>query len=493
MVSVQRPRTIFVAIFSCIVGISSMAHAMEHSDGRHTPEATASGNGELPVAYIHEELSFEDALHKLRGESEDVRAAGAARRRTEAERGIALSRFMPEVSLLARATRMDAPIDLTLEPVSDLLGSLPIPLPPGLIENFRYEIQRTGFFNVTLDARMPLYTGGRLRAGLRAADLAIESATADERRALDQATTELVRRYYGARMAEEAYLVRESTARSLEQHARNARRLEETGQISRAERLRADVAFAEAQMELDTAKRTRQLTARALATLLSMEGSVRPGSDFFRVDAAPSLEDLQTEALSNNPQLQAANLGQARAHQALRAARGEFAPTVGAFAIVQMYRGDLTVLEPNWALGIQAEWKLFQGGQRFHRVHAAQALEQEIAFKVSRATQDIPLLVEKRHQAYEESLARLEQFERTRELAEESLRSQQRAFEAGLSTSLDVVDAELTLSRVNLGVLNSLYESNVAFAELMESIGRSDLLVDSMIRYAAHAPTEVNP
>lgn len=483
--SAPSHRFLFSAALSlCLLSGNALAQETAH------PHAPAPYEGPS-AAYVQDELSFEDALLQLRGENEDVRAAGAALQRAHAERGVMLSQFMPDVTLTARATRMDGPIELTLDPVRDLISDLPIP--PSFIPDFRYEIQREGFFNVTLDARMPLYTGGRLRAGVRAADLAIESAAHDERRALDQATTELVRRYFGARLAEEAYLVREATATSLERHAYHAMRLEETGQISRAERLRAEVAYAEAQMELDSAERTRKLTSQALATLLSLDTPVRPGSDFFRVEHAPALEELQQEALNNNPQLQAATLGLARAHEGVKAARGAFAPTVGAFAMVQLYRGDLTILEPNWAIGVQAEWKLLQGGRRFHEVDAAQALEQEIAWKVSRANQDIPLLVEKRFQAYEEALARLGQFERTAELADESVRAQTRAFEAGFATSLDVVDAELTRARVRLGILNAMYQSNVAFAELMEAIGRSDLLLDSIIRDASSASAEVQP
>lgn len=469
-----------------ICGLSAPAYA------QHQPTDDAPTHIDAPSSQA-QPMSFEQALHHLRGEDQNVRAAHAAVQRAEAERKVMFGKFFPEASVRARAIRMDAPIELTLDPVRDRLESLPIPLPPAFIPDFRYEIQRQGFFSVTLDAQMPLFTGGRLMAGLRAADLAIEASAFEAQEALDAGTTELVKRYFGARMADEAYNVRKQTADSLKLHAQNAQRLEEEGQISRAERLRAEVAYAEAQMELESAERQQRLTKEALRTLLSQDVEIEPTSNFFEVPYAPNLQELQQTALEHNPKFQAGSIGQRRAHEAVRAVRGEFSPTLGAFALVEIYRGDLTVLDPAWAIGLQLEWNIFQGAQRFHKLDAAKALEQEVALKVGRASQDIPLLVEQKHQAYTEALSQLRQFQRTQELAEESVYAQTRAFEAGMATSLDVVDAELTLSRVNLGILNALYKSNVAYAELMEAVGQSAHLLDMIQHPSSNVHPEVSP
>lgn len=449
----------------------------------------ASSTAQKPLTAA-EPLRFDEALLQLRGEDESVRAAHAAVKRTQAERKVMFGKFFPEAKVQARAVRMDAPLEITLDPVKERIADLPLSLPTDWIPDFRYEILRQGFFSVTLDAQMPLFTGGRLLAGLRAADLAIEASEFEAQQAVDEATTELVKRYFGARMADAAYQVRKQTTESLEKHAKNAQRLEEEGQISRAERLRADVAYSEAVMELEAAERQQRLTREALRTLLSSDTDIEPTSDFFEVPNLPDIEDLQRAALDNNPQFQAGSIQQRRAHEGVRAVRGEFAPTLGAFAIVEVYRGDLTILDPAWAVGLQLEWNIFQGAQRFHKLEAAKALEEEAALKISRAGQDIPLLIEKRHQAYEEALSQLEQFQRTQELAEESVRAQRKAFEAGMATSLDVVDAELTLSRVSLGILNARYQSNVAYAELMEAVGQSEDILHSI---QPVAPSEVAP
>ena len=61
--------------------------------------------------------------------------------------------------------------------------------------------------------------------------------------------------------------------------------------------------------------------------------------------------------------------------------------------------------------------------------------------------------------------------QKTRELADEALRSQNKAYEAGLATGLDVVDAELALSRLQVADLKAHYDAVIAWLGLLESCG----------------------
>jgi outer membrane protein TolC len=60
------------------------------------------------------------------------------------------------------------------------------------------------------------------------------------------------------------------------------------------------------------------------------------------------------------------------------------------------------------------------------------------------------------------------------ELARENVRVRTRGFEEGVATSLDVVDARLSLARVELGRLAAARDFDVALAELLEAAGQSE-------------------
>jgi hypothetical protein len=71
----------------------------------------------------------------------------------------------------------------------------------------------------------------------------------------------------------------------------------------------------------------------------------------------------------------------------------------------------------------------------------------------------------------EHAKSRLVSLQKTRELADEALRSQNKAYEAGLATGLDVVDAELALSRLQVADLKAHYDAVIAWLGLLESCG----------------------
>ena len=84
---------------------------------------------------------------------------------------------------------------------------------------------------------------------------------------------------------------------------------------------------------------------------------------------------------------------------------------------------------------------------------------------------NISLLAEKKWRELEHAQSRLESLNKTKELAEESLRSQKMAYESGLATSLDVVDAELALLRLKMADLKAHYDAVIAWLGLLEISG----------------------
>jgi len=423
-------------------------------------------------------LSFSDALARLESSSQVLEAARFELAQAQAELDQARGRRLPTVQLEARATRLDSPLDLDLASTLPGLGGL---LPPGLLPT-RFEIQSEQFYNLAVQARMPLYTGGRISAGIAAGQAgteAQESALAATRAQLHEL---LVQRYFGLVLAEQAAAVRAATVDGLARHLSDAARLEEEGLIARAERLRANVALAEAERDLRTAEERQMLAGAALAALLVMPGTPSPSTPIPPPPDPPALAELIEQAQLANPTLAELRSRQAQAEAAVRAERGRFLPTLGAFGRRELYTGDLTLLDPEWAVGLVAEWTLFDGFQRRARLDQAAARADRVAALRADGERQIELLVRQRHEQLITALARLDSFATTRELAEESLRAQQRAFEEGLSSSLDVIDAELALSRVRLGELDARLQAWSALAGLYAASGQSARLPERIER-----------
>ena len=421
-------------------------------------------------------VTFRSAFERVRGEHERVGAASAAVRRAEAERLAAWGRFLPEVEVTGRHTRVDSPMVMDLAPIRGAMVGLHPGVPAEAVPPFVAQIQGERFDRMTLEATVPLFTGGRRVAGVRAAGAATRAAEAERRSALDGVTVELTERYFGLRLAEAAVAARAEAARSLSGHAERARLLETHGQVARAERLRAEVAAAEASRALLAAERDRSLARAALASTLSVDGPVTASTPLFLPEGVGSLAEWRARAQEANPALARAEAGRQQAEAGVRAARGELLPSVALFGMRELLPDELTILEPAWAVGVAVRVPVLAGGRRWQGLRAARARAEEVGLRVSRGRQDVALLVERRYRELQEARDRLIELDATRELAEESLRAQEVAFGAGLATSLDVVDAEAALSRVRLGRQKALYDADVALVRLLAAAGETDRL-----------------
>lgn len=417
-------------------------------------------------------LSFAQALSRLEQHNESLAAERQTLEQHQAELAQAQGHHWPELALKGGVTRLGQPIELDLDPVRRAILRLDPAFPPSLLpEDIR--VQKRDFGAAALITTMPLYTGGRIQAGVAAAEAGLAAGHAQYDAHMGSLRLALVERYFAQVMAEQALQLKQASAESLTQHRDHARLMEREGQIARAELLRAEVALSEARREVDSARHDLALTQAALAALLASAQVFQPSTALPAAQMTPELEPLLTLAVTDNPALRAAREQHQRAEAGVQAARGERLPTLALFGQRELYTQDLNLYDPRWAVGVVLDWKLLDGGVGRNRVGAAQAVADEVSYRLAAGQRDIGLLVRQRHHHLQDALGRIESYQATRELAQESLRSQRRAFEEGLASSLDVVDAELALQRVELGTLAARYEALVARAGLLEVVGQS--------------------
>ena len=339
--------------------------------------------------------------------------------------------------------------------------------------DFGMKVQDDVFFNARVTVVWPIFTGLKIYSAYDAAKENVNARKAEFDMAQNAILMDVTTKYFMLRLAEELTVLRESTMKNLEGHLERSRKLEEGGQISKAERLRAEVALAEAQNALEDALRDQSLARMALASLLRTDTSITATTPVEAPELDRSMEDFKQMAREKHPGLRQLRTERKRSHDAVRAARADWFPTVALFGYRELYTKDLTILEPEWAVGAKAQWDLpiLGGAESRAKVSSAKAMERSLASKEEQTLDNINLLVEKRWREMEHAKSRLTSLVKTRELADEALRSQTRAYEAGLATGLDVVDAELSLSRLQVADLKAHYDAVVAWLGLLEAAG----------------------
>ena len=112
-----------------------------------------------------------------------------------------------------------------------------------------------------------------------------------------------------------------------------------------------------------------------------------------------------------------------------------------------MIPGDLSALEPKWAVGIQASINIFNGLKDYSKLQNAEHLEEELKYLQADTQQKINLLVNKNFRDVENASEKYDKIKTNIELAKENLRLNEKRFETGLGTSLEVIDAQLSLEK----------------------------------------------
>jgi len=446
--------------------------------------------GAFPAALTAGPLSFADAWQRLQQTNPALQAARTEVERRTAERTAARSLRQPQIDLTASQTWIDQPIVIDLDPIRQAMLKLHPTVPSVAIPPFVTTVQGETFLKSQLTAVWPLYAGGRIDAAQRAGLAGEAEAQAALRQAENTLFADLVRRYYGLQLARTAQATRTVVLAGVEEHLRQAVRLEEEGFINRAERLHADVARAEARRERQKADRLVEIAGIALAGLLADEAAPAPDSPLFVVTSP--LEPVQhfvAVGAAHQPVLDVLAARRAQAAEGIKAELGRLRPEVYLFGAKELNRGDLTLLDPDWAAGIGVRFPLWDRSDRPSRLRAARAVERRVGYLEADTRRGLRTLVEKTHREVVTAQEQFATLNETLVLARENLRVRQLAFQEGQSTSLEVIDAQLALARVETERAAAANDFVVALAALLEACGEPARFA----AYEARAEERISP
>lgn len=419
-----------------------------------------------------EGIGIGDAMDRLR-EVPKLRASDASISAAEGKKLAAAAKHLPELVLSSNNYMIDKDIDVDLSGVRDAVGRID-PAAASRIKDVTLQDRNFGSLDAIL--KYPLYTGGRVTAGVEVAESGIEASRQAREHTYEELLLELVQRYYGVRVAEEALTVQTAAAQSLRQHERNASRLEAEGQIARVERLGAEVAAAEAERERGVAQRNLAMARQALGSLLNADRMPPPDVGIPSIDRLPPLQRFVAGSQSENSQLRQLSATRKQAESAVSAVKGEYLPAVNLLAVRSMTNYNLVDIWPEWTIAATISLPLFDGGERRGKLHEASARLEEVGQTYEQARRDMALLVEQRYHELENAQEQIRTLRGTRALSEESLRAQQKAFSEGMARSLDVVDAQNTRSKVLLADLGARYTALTNYAALMLVSGQGPAL-----------------
>lgn len=343
-------------------------------------------------------------------------------------------------------------------------------------------------WTLSLVASQPLYAGGGIRSSIRNARLVREAALLDLKAVINEALLEVRTAFFQVLLARDRITVQEENLRLLEQQLKTASDRFDAGTVSGFERLRAEVAVANARTPLITARNTYRLAIESLRQAIGLT-AVRSESLETAPEVVGTLEytpvdfDLVSAtaaARENRPELQRLEKLTDASEQGVVTARSGRYPNVSLVGGWDLRKGPTTRLDDSregFFVGLQSQWAIFDGRATTGRVAQARSIVEQTRLTLVESELATEVQVRRAFSSWQEATELVEASRRVVEQAEEAVRLANARYSAGTGTQLDVLQAQVELTTARSNQVQAYYNYNVAIATMRQAMGLSDALV----------------
>jgi multidrug efflux pump subunit AcrB/outer membrane protein TolC len=348
-------------------------------------------------------ITLDEAIQLATKQNSLVKMAGDKAKEADARVIQARSNYFPVITNQTMANHLDQNEFLTIPE-----GSFGTYGSTGVVPNKDIKIQvgkQDAFLTIT-SAAQPITQLYKIHAGASVARADAASAHSDFQQARDEIALNVKTLFYQLLSAERRKHALELRIQAGEQSLDEARRGVESGVVLDVKVLDGEARLATARHALGSLEETIDDMSIQFNDLLGMpldtefvltepeEDRESSGSE-ATADTAKSVEDLESEALANNPSLMSARHTLEKAHAALNAARAEYIPDITGFAQNIHQNGTPLLPDNNEIVGFRSEFTISEFGKRIGLVKERHAQVSEAKENVHHAESQVRIDIEK--------------------------------------------------------------------------------------------------
>ncbi|HEX2977313.1 MAG TPA: TolC family protein, partial [Bacteroidales bacterium] len=429
------------------------------------------------------------------------------------EKRSARGNLLPSVSFSAGYTHLDNPFTIDLEPIRQAMISLQAknqvslasmssqikggpaidnPSTPTYqsiyqkaysafdqaLPNFIDTLKEQNYPSAVITAVQPLFTGGKIRAGIRAAEIEKTTTSYELKKIEQDVVMETADYYIACVLMRDIIKVRQDVLSAMEIHRERAQKLYAQGIIAKYHLLRAEVAVSEANRNLYFDQNRYEVAKIALRKCINSETDFSdPVDSLVYHPIEDTLDEFLITSEKGQPVISIIKCKKDLANQKVAVQKSAFLPNVAAFGKFELFSDYLSALEPQWAAGVMLNLTIFNGFKNINNLQSSKHLINELEKLESGIKDDIRLWINK---AYRDMRSNEKQFlllESDIKLADENLRQCKSRFENGYGTSLEVIDAQLVLEKNRIDRLLTLHDYYKSYIDLSTVTGTQEQII----------------
>lgn len=227
----------------------------------------------------------------------------------------------------------------------------------------------------------------------------------------------------------------------------------------RSDELRSRTHLSMVEQQHISAYNNLTLARMKLAMLIGLpENSTYEVADTLDRVAVPDMSDqVIGEALENRVEIRQSHADLEKSDAALRLARSEYLPTVGAFASYQLNAKDAPFTSDNdsWTAGVSLKWQLFDGFRTNSERKRALSGRSAAREMLESTSKDVRYQLRESYVRRHEMGKRLEVTRHSVLDAEETVRLITKRYENSLATMVELLDAQTALNQARANLVEA--------------------------------------
>jgi len=311
------------------------------------------------------------------------------------------------------------------------------------------------------------YDFGRTSGQVNATKYSAEAAGSDVDNARISIILGVKAAYYAFLQSKRNVEVAKETVSLFQGHLDIARSSFQVGTRAKYDVTKAEVDLSNAKIALIHARNAERVAKVGLDTAIGVMADYEIIDDLDYKKYSISLEDALKKAFENRPDVRALSLRTRSAEQTTEVARNGYLPTLAGAA---QYSSQATMPDA-WAVGVTLTVPIFSGFSTKYAVNESVANYNSMVSSQQQLSLNVYNEVSQAYLNMEEAEETIPASELSVRLARENMDIAEGRFKEGVGTSIEVSDAQTTLSNAKLTHIQSLLNYKLTQATLEKAIG----------------------
>ncbi len=406
-------------------------------------------------------LTLEKALHIALEQNRDIMIAAQERSKAEAQVGEAKSGAYPQITAIGAYTRYIKKPVMFLPPHNMINPT---------DETMVFEIGSDNAYNAGLQLSQALFSrkvGVALQLAKTYRELSRESYSSTSQ----QVVRDVRKSFYQILLAKKLVEANRQGLEVIKSNFENVQAQYRVGAVAEFDLLRAEVQLANTEPLLISAENNYQLALNALKNILSiaLQQPLQVDGDLaFEKVPAEYLHKANSEALQVNTLIKQLTLQEKLLDKNISIEKASSFPTLymtGAY-VWQSQDNTYTFRNYNWAntvnLGMSLSYPLFDGFRTKQRVQQATVDRNKVQYARLKMEESLRLQIQAAELRMSEAQKRMSGQEKTIEQAQKAVRIAQTRFKSGVGTQLELLDAQVAMTRSQTNYALALYDYLIA-------------------------------